>query len=241
MNHRSLQGVAVFERGFQDPGYVPSVHGTAVASLLVAEEDAPAPRLLVADVYGGAPTGGAADSVAAAFSWLAEEQAPVINVSLVGPENALLDVVISRVAERGALIVAAVGNDGPAAAPLYPAAHPDVIAVTGVDRRNRALIEAGRGAHVMFAARGEDVRVAELGGGTAEVRGTSFAAPVVARQLAMVHRAPNPETARAAVQMLIDTVRDLRPRGRDETYGYGLVDDDSAGVLTASVPDGAAN
>ncbi len=42
------------------------------------------------------------------------------------------------------MIVAAVGNDGPSARPAYPASYPGVLAVTGVDGRNRALIEAGR-------------------------------------------------------------------------------------------------
>src|SRR3546814_15328799 len=79
---------------------------------------------------------------------------PVINVSLVGPPNLLVRTAVTAVQRRGLIVVAAVGNDGPAAAPLYPAAYPGVVAVTGVDSNNRVLSEAGRGPHVDFAAPG---------------------------------------------------------------------------------------
>lgn len=233
--HRAFRAASIVVRSFDPAGFVPSAHGTAVASLLL-DGDAPSTTLFAADVYGGSPTGGAADSVAAALGWMAEVQVPVVNISLVGSENALLDIVISRFVARGHLLVAAVGNDGPSAPPLYPAAHPDVIAVTGVDRRRRALIEAGRGDHVMFAARGVDVRAAELGGGTSERRGTSFAAPVVARQLATLLPAPDPASARAALAALAASARDLGEDGRDPVFGWGLVDDRSAELLQASAP-----
>src|SRR6185503_9291329 len=96
--------------------------------------------------------GAAVDAVADAFSWLVGERVPVINVSLVGPPNALLEAVVLRVIARGYLIVAAVGNDGPAAPPLYPAAYRDVIGVTAVDAHRLVLVEAGRGSLVNFAA-----------------------------------------------------------------------------------------
>jgi subtilisin family serine protease len=80
--------------------------------------------------------------------------------------------------------VAAVGNDGPASPPQYPASYPGVIAVTGVDSRNRALREAGRSAHLDFAAPGADLAAALPGKGYTVVRGTSFAAPFVTARLA---------------------------------------------------------
>src|SRR3546814_3360538 len=78
------------------------------------------------------------------------------------------------------LIVAAVGNDGPAAPPAYPASYRGVFAVTGVDTKGRALPEAGRALHVDFAAPGEAVLAATGVAGTDRMRGTSFAAPLVA-------------------------------------------------------------
>src|SRR5207245_7526152 len=100
-----------------------------------------------------------------AFGWLAREHVPVINVSLVGPPNAMLAAIVRDVLSRGYLVVAAVGNDGPAAPPLYPAAWPGVIGVTAVDARQRVLVEAGRGPQVKFAAPGEIGRASGRGRG----------------------------------------------------------------------------
>ena len=82
-------------------------------------------------------------------------------------------------------IVAAVGNDGPAAPPQYPASYPGVVAVTGVDARGRALPEAGKASHLDFAAPGADMAAALPGQGYAKVRGTSFAAPFATARLAI--------------------------------------------------------
>jgi subtilisin family serine protease len=108
---------------------VPSAHGTAVASLLVGRAErfrgaAPGARLYAADVYCAEPTGGSVGAVAAALAWLAGERVGVVNISLVGPPNRLLELAVRRASAKGLLLVAAVGNDGPAAAPLYPSATP---------------------------------------------------------------------------------------------------------------------
>jgi subtilisin family serine protease len=199
---------------------VPGAHGTAVASILVARGAA---ELFAADVYCGSPAGGAADAIAAALGWLSAQQIDVINVSLVGPKNALLERVTEALVARGHLIVAAVGNDGPAAPPLYPAAYPGVIGVTAVDAHQHVLIEAGRGPQVMFAARGADLRAADAAHGYAEVRGTSFAAPTVAALLAASDPPLDREAALAAIDALARGALHPGSAGRDLTYGLGIV------------------
>jgi subtilisin family serine protease len=139
--------------------------------------------LLVADVYGDDPAGGSAFAIVRALGWMAARGVRVVTVSLVGPANPLLDGAIRLARERGVTVVAAVGNDGPAAPPAYPASYPGVIAVTGIDGRGRVLPEAGRALHVDFAAPGADMRAADARGGSSAVRGTSFAAPLVAGRL----------------------------------------------------------
>lgn len=199
----------------------PGAHGTAVASLLVRRANA---DLYATDVYCGRPTGGSVDAIVAALAWLAQNRVPVINISLVGPKNLLLAQVVAALFARGYVIVAAVGNDGPAAAALYPAAYPHVIGVTAVDADRRVLLEAERGPQVTFAAQGADLKAANLRQGSSAVRGTSFAAPTVAALFAARMSAPDPAAAEAALAVLIRRAIDLGPPGRDPIYGYGLLE-----------------
>jgi hypothetical protein len=186
-SHPSLAGSAIEQNGFAGPPK-PTGHGTAVASLLVGNQGpfhgaANGARLYVADVYGGSRAAGSASAIARALGWLAAKQPQVINISLVGPANAVVARAIDAVQRRGIRVVAAVGNDGPAAPPQYPASYPGVVAVTGVDPKGRALPEAGKPTHLDFAAPGADMAAALPSQGYARVRGTSFAAPLAAARL----------------------------------------------------------
>lgn len=221
--HPALAGATISQRGFAGEARA-SPHGTAVASLLAGRAgafagSAPGARLYVADVYGGAAAGGASTAVARALAWMAGAGVPVVNISLVGPRNALVEAAVQRARARGVVVVAAVGNDGPAAPPLYPAAYPGVVGVTAVDGRGRTLPEAGRGPQVDFAAPGADMAAAGGGGGYVSVRGASFAAPLVAGLLARRRAA----SAEAAVAALAAAARDAGARGRDPVYGEGIV------------------
>ena len=184
--HPSLSG-PVEQRGFAKGAPRPSAHGTAVASLIsgagLIRGSAPGTPLIAADVYGDDPAGGSAFAIARALGWMAARGVQVVTVSLVGPDNPLLAGAIRLAREKGVTVVAAVGNDGPAAPPAYPASYPDVVAVTGVDARGKLLPEAGRARHVDFAAPGADMFAARMAGGKDRVRGTSFAAPLVAGRL----------------------------------------------------------
>ena len=220
-------GVAIEQRGFAPGAPAGAAHGAATASLIAGRLGAfhgaaPGARLYVADIYGAGPTGGSAEALARALGWMAEIRAPVINVSLVGPPNALVAAAVRALSARGARIIAAVGNDGPAAPLAYPASYPQVIAVTAVDARDRVLPEAGRAAHVDYAAPGAEMSAAGTGGGLAAVRGTSFAAPIVAGRLAKLLRAPNP-TAAASALMALD--KEARPAARGAA-GHGVIGDD---------------
>jgi hypothetical protein len=186
-SHPSLAGAQIEQNGFAGSPK-PTGHGTAIASLLVGNQGpfrgaATGAQLYVADVYGGNQAAGSATAIVRALGWLAAHHPQVITISLVGPSNALVQRAIQAVQERGIEVVAAVGNDGPAAPPQYPASYPGVIAVTGVDAHGRALIEAGRATHLDFAAPGADMAAALPGHGYARVRGTSFAAPLAAARL----------------------------------------------------------
>jgi hypothetical protein len=225
--HPVFRDIAIHRHGCGEVP-IPEAHGTAVASLMVGRSAefhgaAPGDDLFAADVYCGLPTGGSVEAVAEALAWLVHERVAVINVSLVGPPNVVLEAVVRQVIANGFIIVAAVGNDGPAAAPLYPAAYPGVVGVTAVDAHRRVLVEAERGPQVRFAAPGADMVAAKSPQGFAAVRGTSFAAPLVACLLAAQLRAPDTAAAQRAISDLADRAVDLGARGVDPVYGYGLV------------------
>jgi Subtilase family len=228
--HTVFRGIVIHQHGCSDSP-VPAAHGTAVASLMIGRSPrfhgaAPGSELYAADVYCGLPTGGAVDAVADALAWLVREHVPVINVSLVGPPNAMLESVVRMVIARGHVIVAAVGNDGPAARPLYPASYPDVVGVTAVDAHQRVLLEAGRGKQVKFSAPGADMSAASPAQSYSKVRGTSFASPIVAGLLAEALHEPDKAAAERAIAALAAHAIDLGAPGPDPVYGFGLVGGD---------------
>ena len=202
-------------RGFAIGAPHPSDHGSAVVSLL---EYAGAENIRVADVYGTDKAGGNALAIARGLGWLVEGGSKVVNISLVGPANALIERAIASARKKGVVIVAAVGNDGPAAPPAYPASYDGVVAVTGVDKRNRALIEAGRALDLDYAAPGAEIYGRNAGNRRAKLRGTSFAGPLVASRVAAALL--EGRDWRAALDA---EARDLGAKGIDPVYGRGLV------------------
>lgn len=221
--HPSLDG-RIEQRGFAKGAPAPSGHATAVASLIAGNGSvqgaAPGAPLMVADIYGRDPAGGNAIAIARALGWMAAKGVRIVTISLVGPDNPLLSGAMAAARRKGMIVVAAVGNDGPAAPASYPASYDGVIAVTGVDAKNRALIEAGRALHLDYAAPGADMVAASINGKAALVRGTSFAAPFVAGRL---YRNLQAADMRLALQKLNAEAKDLGKRGPDKVYGRGLV------------------
>ena len=224
--HPVLSGVTVVRHGCDGASF-PAPHGTAVASLLVGQGEGfesllPAATLYASDIFCGHGAG-SLSLLALALDWMAREKIPVVNVSLVGAKSVLLTGLVRAMTTRGFLLVAAVGNDGPTAPPLYPASYPDVVGVTGVDGKRRVLPEACRGEQVDFAAAGADFKAAAVGGGFEEIRGTSFATPIVAGLLARSLQAPDPAGAREALAALESAALDIGNNGTDPSYGKGLV------------------
>jgi subtilisin family serine protease len=217
--HEAFRGIRVQHSGCNGV-VVPNPHGTAVAYLLT--RSAGVGEIFSADVYCNLPTGGSIDAIAAAFGWMAREHIAVINVSLVGPRNALLERVVKTLVARGHLVVAAVGNDGPAAPPLYPAAYDGVIGVTAVDKQHKVLIESCRGKQVDFAAQGTDFEAAtQSPADYLAVRGTSFAAPIIAALLARDLATPDRAQSERVFAKWSGLASDLGRPGRDDVYGQG--------------------
>ncbi len=223
--HFSLRENRVFDADFVTlEGERPLGHGTAVASLIARSADDKA-QIFAASVFFQAPNhtpGASTESLVAALDWLAMQEVDVVNMSLAGPPNALLERALAAIATNGLPVVAAVGNNGPAAEPLYPAAYDHVVGVTAIDRDKQVFRYANRGTQVDFAAFGVDVKVADAGAGWRLESGTSMASPHVAVVIAATRRASG-LSADALLESLQSGAEDLGQKGFDPVFGYGLI------------------
>ena len=227
LNHEAFSGVSITSRRFVANQSPPNFHGTAIASIMVSNDPsvlglAPKASLFFAEVFDQTDEQGefaSTVSLVKALNWLVKQDISVINISLAGPPNRLLESALSRVREKGILAVAAAGNGGPMAKPMYPAAYSHVVAVTATDDRGRAFRLANRGEYVDIAAPGVNVRHARAGGGTAVSSGTSYAVPFVSVAMARL-LAENNELDRV-LDTLYASARDVGAPGRDAVYGYG--------------------
>lgn len=220
--HPLLRGVSVEARGFIAKGQKSdATHGTAIASLLAM---AGSSRIVAANVFQGSGTASftSADAVAQGLEWLLARKVNVINISLAGPSNAILDVLVRRAARNGHAIVAAAGNGGPAAPPAYPAAVPGVVAVTAVDANLHIYRYANQGRYIAFAARGVGVTAAAPDGTVSGYSGTSFASPLIAAHLARCAGAKAGDIDQC-VHGMERRARDLGAPGKDTVYGHGFI------------------
>lgn len=202
-------------------------HGTAVAALLVGNGEVtgllPGWDLVAVDAFRKGDIATGLDLVRA-IDILAARNVGVINMSLSGPDNALLREAVAAAVARDIVLVAAAGNDGPRAKPLYPAAYPEVVAVTAIGRDRRIYRRAAQGEHIDIAAPGVNVWTAASISGQRPRTGTSFAAPFVAAASALI-KANNPGFSVEEVRIVLENqADDLGVPGRDDVFGWGLLD-----------------
>ncbi|WP_421914949.1 S8 family serine peptidase [Mesorhizobium sp.] len=204
-------------------------HGTSVDGLIAGvgalEGMAPGARIYHARAFEGGKS--TMDVILAAMDWAAGQNVRIINMSFVGPKNDLLGTACQNARALGIVLVAAAGNNGPKAPYGYPAAFDSVIAVTATDAKDQLMPQANRGPYVFISAPGVEM-VAPSGAGSDVVTGTSFAAAIVTGAIAnLLHTAPD-RTADWVQKALATTARDLGGHGRDNDFGYGLLDTKAA-------------
>ena len=224
-NHPALKGViaATFDALPETP-VEERDHGTSIDGLIAGTGPFPgmAPGAVI--YHARAFEGGRStmDVLLAALDWAAEQDVRIINMSFVGPRNGLLEIACTAARTRGMILVAAAGNNGPKAPYGYPAAYEGVIAVTATDEKDRLMPQANRGPYVFISAPGVDM-IAPVRGGNDLVTGTSFAAAVVTGAVAnLLHAAPD-RTVDWVEAALSETASDLGDRGRDNDFGFGLM------------------
>jgi len=188
---------------------------------------------------------GDAFAIAQAIRWSAGLDVPgfplnpnparVINMSLGSPASSQAEQeAIEAAAAQGVVLIAAAGNQNTAVG--FPAGFADVIAVSAVGPSGNITIYSNFGPEIEVAAPGGDpfapqdmVWSTKYDKATsrpeyAEGAGTSMACPHVAAVAALVLSA-NPALTPADVRSILQqTALDLGAPGRDNLYGFGLVD-----------------
>lgn len=210
----------------------PDWHGTGVLALLAGDARSgtsgltPNAQFYMADAFSadadGQPIGDTV-SVVQALNWLADPQKRVriVNLSLAGPPDKVLERTLETMARKGTLFIAAAGNEGPTAQPVYPAAYDTVIAVTAVSADLKSYRYAGRGPHIDLAAPGVKIWTAAPGGQSAYHSGTSFAVPHATAVIASIYEGLGTKSKAGALAAL--TYVDLGQPGRDPIFGRGLL------------------
>jgi hypothetical protein len=220
----------------------PHVHGTGIAGAIAAHArlmgGAPKAGLIAIRAFGATQSNSyvilkALDYAAGRD---AGHNAEIINMSFAGPKDPLIERGVDAVAAKGIIMVAAAGNAGIKSPPLYPAANPNVIAVSATDADDHLFNASNRGAYITVAAPGVDIFLPAPDGKYQITSGTSFsAAYVTALAALMIERNPalRPEELRA---MLTKTARDIGSPGRDDQFGAGEADAFAAVKAVIAMP-----
>lgn len=231
VTHPSFSAADIEQKSFLGSLNAPTSHGTAVASVLVGQlpgrsrVQLPGAKLVNASVFFGREdltSGATLMHLVEGLSWLVAQDVNVINISMAGPDNRLLAAVTQRVSQAGVPLIAAVGNHGPTAPALYPAAYPEVVGVTAVDSWRQIYRWANQGAQVDFAALGVDVVLAGDNGKFSSQSGTSLATPLITARFACAMANSSTPYAELMQQLARQAV-DLGDVGRDPVFGHGLL------------------
>jgi subtilisin family serine protease len=220
----------------------PHVHGTGIAGAIVAHArlmgSAPEARLLAIRAFGVGSKGAESTSyvILRGLDYAAEHGAQIINMSFAGPKDPLIERGVAATAARGILMVAAAGNAGAKSPPLYPAANPNVIAVSGTDAQEKLFTASNRGNHIAIAAPGADIFLLAPDEKYQITSGTSFSAAYISGVAALLlerNPALKPGDVRA---ILMKTASDLGAPGRDDLFGAGKADAFAAVMAVVAAP-----
>lgn len=219
------------------PGYDDQGHGTHVAGTIAQTTNngkgtaglaycATLMPVKVLNKFGWGTTANVAEGI----RFAADHGAQVINLSLGGPiKSDILEDAVSHAHQKGVTIVAAAGNSGRAVG--YPAAYPDVIAVSATDSNDRIASFSSRGSEIAIGAPGVNVTQQTICNGGKDkceifgtFNGTSMASPHVAGAAAMVVASgiTDPDAVRAKLQGTANA------KGESNLYGAGILRADSA-------------
>lgn len=216
-------------------------HGTAIAGVLVSKNPrigiAPEANLYAVSTFSTDPKNpsdrtSTAGLIAKAIDLCIQEKVDILNLSFAGGNDALVNRMVQKAIDSGIIVVASAGNGGPTAEPAYPAAVDSVLAVTAVDEQESVFGRANRGSYIDLSAPGVNIFTTSPAGTFDLASGTSMATAHVSGVVALLLSMRKQGFNQAILEQ---TAVDLGQRGRDNDYGYGLVNVDRA-LQALSIP-----
>ncbi len=227
--HPDLDGTIVKNFDALGGDAAPHLHGTEIAGAIASHGKltgiASGAQVLAVHAFDDTPglAKGYSFAIYKGLQWAADNGARVINMSFTGPADPILRRLMAATYDKGIVLIAAAGNAGPQSEPLYPAADPNVIAVTATDSDDHIFKMANRGRYIAVAAPGVDILALAPGGAYQLTTGTSIAAAHVSGIAALLlERKPSLKPS-DILAVLIATAKLPGPPVPDSDFGAGLV------------------
>ncbi|MFG1952737.1 S8 family serine peptidase [Micromonospora sp. NPDC048830] len=218
-----------------------SGHGTGMAGLIAAHGRKSntgalgiAPNAKILPIFVSPQGGAEADALAAGIEFAINRHVDVISISSGGGLTARLRTAVEAAVRANIVVVAAAGNYPEDPGVIYPASLPGVIAAGGITRTGEHAAISVTGPEVDVVAPAVDIYSTSINGKYRKGTGTSSATAIVAGAAALVRSKYPDLPADEVVHRLTATAVDKGPPGRDDQYGYGVID--LVAALTADVP-----
>jgi len=207
------------------PSEAAIMHGTSIGAILSNPDRIRDVELYAAAVVSQDKNGNDYSSPTAilkALDWMLINDVNVVNISLSGPPNRVMESAFEAATDNGLIVVAAVGNQGPNSSPQFPAAYNTVLAATAVDVAGDIYDKAVIGDHVDFSAPGVDVYIDTIDE-RKYISGTSIAAPFITVAIASSEGLMGDNNRNNIIRHFSASSTDLGPKGKDKTFGLGLI------------------
>ncbi|MFJ6149561.1 S8 family serine peptidase [Micromonospora profundi] len=237
-----LPGIDIVSGGTGDGKGDQNSHGTGMAGLIAAHGQnndqgargiAPEAKILPV-MSSTSDNRSSSDDLAKAIEYAISSGADIINISSAGSSSPRLRSAIRAAISSNILVVAAAGNRPTDSEVGYPASEEGVLAVGGVDRRGNHAAIAVTGSEIDVVAPAVDIYSTSINGKYRKGTGTSDATAIVAGAAALIRSKYPHLPAQEVAHRLTATAIDKGPPGRDDEYGYGVID--LVAALTADVP-----
>ncbi|MFG1776195.1 S8 family serine peptidase [Micromonospora sp. NPDC049048] len=235
-------GIDTFGGGSGDGRQDEDSHGTGMAGLIAAHGQAGnrgalgiAPKASIFPIRVKIKNqGGTSHDLADAIDYAIRQNVGVISISAAGAPDSRLLAALDAAARANIVVVAGAGNKPLSQHVGFPASHPSVIAVGGIDRLGRLATVSATGPEIDLVAPAVDIYSTSIDGKYRRGTGTSDATAIVAGAAALIRSKYPYLPASEVAHRLTATAIDKGPPGRDDEYGHGVID--LVAALTADVP-----